>query len=203
MAKVLGYIRVSSDKQDSENQRQSILAFGHANRILVDEIIDITISSRKDMIQRRISELLMRLESGDTLIVSELSRLGRSIEEVIHIVNNLVASGIRIIAIKQGIDIKEHDMASKVMTTVFGLMAELERDLISSRTKMALAAKKAAGVQLGRPKGSISASKLDDRKETISELMRHRVAKSAIARMMNVSRSNLDGFIKSRNICAV
>ena len=200
---MLGYIRVSTDRQDCDNQRQAIFEYAHVNRLLVDDIVDITISSRKDMTQRRISEIMTRLESGDTLVIAELSRLGRSVEEVIHIVNSLVASRVRLIAVKQGIDIRgDHDMASKVITTVFGLLAELERDLISSRTRMALAARKAAGVKLGRPKGSTSASKLDDKQEAISELLRHKVAKSAIARMMKVSRSNLNEFIRSRNLAS-
>jgi len=93
-------------------------------------------------------------------------------------------------------------MSSKVITTIFGLLAELERDLISSRTKMALAARKAAGVKLGRPKGSISHSKLDEKKEVIAELLKHRVSRSAVARMMSVSRSNLADFIKTRQLTA-
>lgn len=201
MAKTLGYIRVSTDRQDCDNQRGVILEYAHTNRLLVDDIIDVTISSRKDMTQRRISELLARLESGDVLLVAELSRLGRSIEEVIHITNSLVRAGVRLVAIKQGVDIRgEHDMSSKVITAVFGLLAELERDLISSRTKAALAARKASGVKLGRPRGSISHSKLDEKREVIAELLRHRVSRSAVARMMAVSRSNLADFIKSRGL---
>lgn len=203
MAKTIGYIRVSTDKQDAENQRAAILDYAHSNRMLVDDIIAITISSRRDMKHRRIDELMERLEKGDVLIVAELSRLGRSIEEVIHIVNSLVSSGVRLIGIKQGIDIRgAHDMASKVIITVFGLLAELERDLISSRTKMALAARKACGIRLGRPPGRSSRSKLDGQLDTISELLRHQVSKSAIARMVGTSRSTLDDFIKSRRVVA-
>lgn len=196
----VGYIRVSTDKQDSENQRAAILEYAHSHRLLVDDIIDVTISSRKDMARRRIDELLTLLQPGDVLLVSELSRLGRSIEEVIHITNSLIASGVRLIAIKQCLDVREHDMSSKVVMTVFSLLAELERDLISTRTRMALAARKAAGVKLGRPKGSTSASKLDEKKDTVVELLKHKVAKAAVARMMKVSRSTLDEFIRSRKI---
>jgi DNA invertase Pin-like site-specific DNA recombinase len=102
-------------------------------------------SSRKNSKQRRVDELVEKLNDADTLIVTELSRLGRSTAEVITLINALIKRNIRVIIIKQNLDIKKHDMQSKVMITLFSLFGELERDLVSMRTKEALAAKKNAG----------------------------------------------------------
>src|SRR6266568_7071653 len=124
-------------------------------------VCPITMSSRKTRKQRRIEEVLQTLNDSDTLIVTELSRLGRSTAEVIALVNELVARDIRIIILKQNLDIRKHDMNSKIIITLFSLFAELERDLISSRTKEALVAKRLQGVQLGKPKGTIQKSQFD------------------------------------------
>ena len=142
MAKVTGYVRVSTVRQDADNQRHEILEYANKNHLHIDDFIEVEISSRRDKKQRRITELMEKLEPGDTLIVSELSRLGRSTSEVIDIVNELIAKEIKFIAIKQGLSISgQHDIQSKVMVTMFSLFAELERDIISERTKTALAAK--------------------------------------------------------------
>jgi DNA invertase Pin-like site-specific DNA recombinase len=172
MSKTLAYIRASTDKQDVQNQRLEILEHVHAKGIKVDEFISLTMSSRKDSKHRRLDELLEKLGAGDTLIVTELSRLGRSTGEVIMLINELVAHEIRIIILKQNLDIKQnHDMTSKVMVTLFSLFAELERDLISLRTKEALAAKKAQGVILGKRQGVIQESVYDKDRERIVELL--------------------------------
>ena len=201
--KTLAYIRVSTDRQDLKNQRLEILDYAHRNDFRIDEFIEIEISSRKSTKKRKIDELIERLRENDTLIVSELSRIGRSTAEVINTVNTLIEKHVRLIAIKQNLVVNDkHDIQSKVIITMFSLFAELERDLISQRTKQALEAKKALGVRLGRPKGSLGVSKIDDKKEEIQELLKHRVAKSAIARMLGVSRTTLIDFIKSRNLCS-
>lgn len=121
----------------------------------IDAFVEITISARKTSKQRRIEEVLHMLTNTDTLVVTELSRLGRSTAEVIALVNELVARTIRVIILKQNLDISQHDMTSKIVITLFSLFAELERDLISLRTKEALAAKKQQGVRLGKPKGTL------------------------------------------------
>lgn len=200
----IAYIRVSTDKQDLKNQRLEILEYAQRNGLTIDEFIEIEISSRKDKDKRRINELFGKLKDGDTLIVSELSRLGRSTVECINMVNTLIEMKVRFIALKQNININgKNDMQTKIMITMFGLFAELERDMISSRTIQALQAKKAQGVILGRPVGALGVSKLDEKKEQIEELLKHKVAKSAIARMLGVSRTTLIDFIKSRGIVAV
>jgi DNA invertase Pin-like site-specific DNA recombinase len=158
MGKTLAYLRASTDKQDTNNQKLEILEYARKQDLKIDDFIELTISSRKSPKQRRIEELTHRLDSSDTLIVTELSRLGRSTAEVIALINALVEKSIRVIILKQNLDIRQHDMNSKIIITLFG---ELERDLVSSRTKEALAAKKAQGQILGKPRGTIQKSKFD------------------------------------------
>ena len=202
--KVLGYIRVSTERQDINNQRMEILdEYGRKHDLKIKDFIEIEISSHKDKKQRRIEELLEKLSAGDILIISELSRLGRSTAEVIDIVNELIRLGISLVAIKQNLQIKEGkkmDMQTKVIVTMFSLFAELERDIISERTRQALQAKKAGGKKLGKPKGTIQASRLDEKQDAIREFLKHRVPKSAIAKMLGTSRTNLVNYIKTRNL---
>jgi len=201
IGKLIGYVRVSTARQDADNQRHEILEYANRHHLHVDEFIEIEISSRKDKKQRRIEELMSKLRPGDIIIVSELSRLGRSTSEVIDIVNGFIAREVKFIAIKQGIIISgQHDMQSKVIVTMFSLFAELERDIISQRTRTALAAKKASGKKLGKPEGTIQKSMLDQHQDQIKEFLRHGVSKSAIARMLGTSRSNLINYIKTRRL---
>ena len=199
--RTIAYIRVSTDSQDLNNQRYEILDYCQKNAMTVDDYIEVEVSSRKTLKHRRIEELLSKLNKGDTLIVSELSRLGRSLGEIIDIVKSLVEKHIDFIAIKQRIIINgKEDIQTKTMIALFGLLAELERDLISDRTKIGLAAKKARGIKLGRPKGSTGPSKLDKHEEKIKELLDYKTPKAVIARMLDVSRTTLIDFIKNRGL---
>jgi len=199
--RTIAYVRVSTDDQDVSKQRHEILEYAHQNKMTIDEFIMITVSSRKTAKDRRIEELMKKLVTGDTLIISELSRLGRSIPEVIGLVNCLVERNIRLIAIKQNIDLKgEHDTTSKVMVTIFSLLAELERDLVSQRTKAALAALKAQGKKLGRPVGTKGKSKLDGKEPEILAFLEKKVPVAAIARILDCSRVGLLNFMKNKNI---
>ena len=141
------------------------------------------------------------LQPGDRLLVSELSRLGRSLSQVIQIVETLVRRKIRFIAIKEAIEFEgKQDLRTKVMIALFGLFAEVERDLISERTKEGLAAAKAKGKLLGRPKGVLGTSRLDGKEQDIRALLDKDVSKSSIAKILNVSRSALYHFIETRKI---
>jgi DNA invertase Pin-like site-specific DNA recombinase len=173
MSQTIAYIRASTNAQDVKHQRHEILEYGHREGIQIDTFIEITISSRQSSRQRRIEELQERLEPGDTLLVTELSRLGRSTGEVILLINQLVAYGVIIVIIKQKLRLGEglQDITSKVMVTLLALFAEIERDFISLRTKEALAAKKAQGAILGKPKGTIQASMYDKDRPRIEELL--------------------------------
>ena len=201
MKKIVAYLRTSTDKQDLNNQKLEILEYARQNNLTVDEFIEIAVSSRRTSKQRRIDELLEKLNDSDTLIVTELSRLGRSTSEVIALVNGLVERNVRVIIIKQNLDIFKHDMSSKIIVTLFSLFAELERDLVSLRTKEALAAKKAQGVKLGKPKGTIQASKFDKDRERIEELLALGLSVRKIAKLLGYSNHiGLNTYVKKRGI---
>lgn len=201
MSKIIAYIRTSTDKQDLNNQKLEIFEFAKKNQFEVDDFIQMTISSRKTSKERRIDEMLSILSDADTLIVTELSRLGRSTAEVIGLVNELIKKQVRVIAIKQNLDIKQHDITSKVMITLFSLFSELERDLISLRTKEALANKKAQGVILGKPKGTIQNSKFDKNLDKIKELLALGLSARKIATFLGYTNHiALNTYIKKRNL---
>lgn len=166
----MAYIRVSTSQQDVNNQKLEIYEYARKKGLTIDDIIETKISSQKDRLKRRIDELLARLSEGDTIIITEISRLGRSTSEVIHLINEMIKRKIRIIAIKQGLDLNKHNLSSKIIVTIFSLLAELERDLVSLRTKEALHAKKLQGIKLGKPRGTIQKSKFDQDIDRIKEL---------------------------------
>lgn len=169
-----GYIRVSTDDQTNESQKNLISRYCMDTRMLVDEWIAIEKSSKKSTRERRIEELIQKLAPGDVVIISELSRLGRSIREVLHIIERIVnEKQCRIIMIKQNLDINSrntNNMTNKVLLTVFSMLAELERDFISERTKEGLHTLKAKGITLGKPRGIIQSSMYDNDKEKIFHL---------------------------------
>ena len=149
--KTVAYLRVSTRSQDLANQELAILEFSQKRQFPIDQFIESRISSRKSPLKRRIDEMLGTLQPGDRLLVSELSRLGRSLSQVIQIVETLLRRKIRFIAIKEAIEFDgKQDLRTKVMIALFGLFAEVERDLISERTKEGLAAAKAKG-ETARP----------------------------------------------------
>ncbi|MBU1862551.1 MAG: recombinase family protein [Candidatus Omnitrophica bacterium] len=201
MGKIVAYIRTSTDKQDLNNQKLQILEFAREKNLKINEFIKITISSGKTSKQRRIDELMQRLEDSDCLIVTELSRIGRSTAEVINLINELINRSIRVIVIKQNLDISKHDMMSKVMVTLFSLFSELERDLVSLRTKDALAAKKAQGIKLGKPIGTIQKSKFDKDIERIEELIGLGLSVRKIAKVLSYpNHISLNTYIRKRGI---
>jgi DNA invertase Pin-like site-specific DNA recombinase len=199
--KIIAYLRVSTSTQEINNQRLAILDYAHQHELRIDEFLEIRVSSRRSTKERGIDELLARLQAGDILLVSELSRLGRSLGQIIQIVDQLIKNQIRFRAIKENIWLDgQQDMQSKVMVTLFGLFAEIERDLISERTREGLIAAKAKGKMLGRPKGAFGQSKLDGKEAEIRGLLGKKVSKTSIAKILEVSRTTLQHFINSRNL---
>lgn len=202
MAKTVAYLRTSTNTQDLDTQKLQILEYAQKNNITINEFIETTISTRRNTQERRIDELIEKLNgSTDCLIVSELSRLGRSTSEVINLINCLMARHVRVVVIKQGLDISEHNMQSKVMITMLSLFGELERDMISLRTKEALASKKAQGIKLGRPKGSLSKSKFDQHIDKIKELLSYGLSARKMAKVLGYTNHiALTSYIKKRNL---
>lgn len=201
MGKIVAYLRASTDKQDLNHQKLELLEFARKKSLSIDEFIEITISSRKNSKQRRIDELLCMLNDGDILLVTELSRLGRSTAEVITIVNSLAKRNIRVIVLKQNLDISQQDINSKVTLTLFSLFSELERDLISLRTKEALASKKRQGQILGKPKGTIQKSKFDKHAEKIKELLDYGLSVRKISNVLEYTNHiALNTYINKRNL---
>ena len=197
---VFGYARVSTEDQELKNQKYEILNYAAKNDLNVTNWIEIKVSSRKSTKVRMIDALLEQLNDGDTLIVAELSRLGRSVGQISIIVNTLVETGVQLICIKENIKLNgTPDIQSKVMVTMFSLFAEIERDLISERTKAGLARAKAEGKLIGRPKG-LGKSRLDGKEEEIRELLKKGVSKASIAKIFECSWPCVSHFIKTRKL---
>jgi DNA invertase Pin-like site-specific DNA recombinase len=201
MSKTIAYLRASTNKQDIKNQKLEILEYARKKELKVDEFIEITISSKKTTKQRRVDEVMEKLIGYDTLIVTELSRLGRSTPEVITLINELLQKRVRVIICKQNLDMNQQDMNSKIIITLFSLFSELERDLISLRTKEALAAKKAQGIKLGKPKGTIQKSKFDKDADRIKELLGYGLSVRKISNVLGYTNHiGLNNYINKRYI---
>lgn len=196
---IYGYIRVSSDKQTVENQRFEINNFCQHQDISIDGWIEETISGTKNYDKRRLGVLLNKVQKDDIIICSELSRLGRSLFMIMEILSLCMKKECRVWTIKDSYRLGD-DIQSKVLAFAFGLSAEIERNLISQRTKEALARKKAEGVVLGRPKGRKTEKhkyKLSSKEVLIRELLDASVSKRQIAKICNVDRNTLDRYFNT------
>lgn len=194
---IYGYIRVSSDKQTVENQRFEITNFCRREGLQIDGWIEETISGTKSYTKRQLGRLLKRVRKGDLIICAELSRLGRNLFMIMEILNICMTRECRVWTIKDNYRLGD-DIQSKVLAFAFGLSAEIERNLISQRTKEALARRKAEGQKLGRIPGSRnSRHKLDNTDEKIKALLEQGMPKGRIARKLKVNRSTLYRHIKT------
>jgi DNA invertase Pin-like site-specific DNA recombinase len=197
---IYGYIRVSTDKQTVENQRYEINQFCERKVIGIDQWIEETISGSKKVKDRKLGKLLKRMKKDDILICSELSRLGRNLLMIMGILNECMNREIQVWTIKDHYRLGS-DINSKVLAFAFGLSAEIERNLISQRTKEALARKRAEGVILGRPKGSKSSkTKLSGQEKKIKQFLEKKVSYSAIGRVLGVHRLTVTSFVKQHNL---
>jgi len=195
-----GYLRVSTEKQTTDNQRFEILKFIDEKNWSIDEWVEETVSGNQSVKKRQLGQLLQKMETSDRLLVTELSRLGRSLMEVMSILHDCMERNIKVYTTKEGYELGDN-LSSKVLAFAFGLSAEIERNMISQRTKEALAKRKSEGKKLGRPKGSLSKStKLTGKDDEIKELLKHKVSVSAIARIMKVNRITLSNYIKTRHL---
>lgn len=192
----IGYIRVSSNKQTTEHQRFEIENFAAKEGIKIDEWVEETISSRKALNKRKLGELLEKLDDGDVMIACEISRLGRSLLEVMGILQTCLNKNCQVWTIKENYRLG-NDIQSKVLAFAFGLAAEIERKLISERTKSSLANIKASGKKLGRPfNAKTKILKLAKSQKRIQNLLSKGLSKSAIARTLSISRSTLVRYIQ-------
>jgi DNA invertase Pin-like site-specific DNA recombinase len=189
---------VSTDKQTVENQRFEIERFCEKNDLKIEKWIEETISGTKDPNKRLLGKLLKGIKQDDLIICSELSRLGRSLFMIMSILNHLMNIGARVWTIKDNYRLGDN-IQSKVLAFAFAISAEIERDLISQRTKEALARKKADGMILGRPVGKKSKTvKLSGKEQKIKELWSQHFSKSAIARKFGVHRMTVALFLREK-----
>jgi len=197
---IYAYIRVSTDKQSVENQRFEILKYADVQKITIDKWVEETVSSRRKLNDRLLGQTLEQLEESDILIVSELSRLGRNLMEVMSILHTCMDREVKVHTIKEQYELG-NNINSKVLAFAFSLSAEIERQLISQRTKEALARKKSEGMKLGRPKGSLSkVTKLTGKEEEIKMLLEKKISYSGIGRILGVNRLTVKHFVENRNL---
>jgi len=186
--KVIGYIRVSTDEQDLEKQKHLLLEYAQNKQLLINEFISVEVSSKESAKERRIDELFSILNKGDVLLVAELGRLGRNMLETLNIINEISKNGINIIFIRQP-ELSTVGPHAKLLLAIYSYFAEAEREYISMRTKQGLAAVKAKGKSLGRPKGSRNRDQLlEPYKEQIKNYLRMGLNLASIIRVINNQR---------------
>lgn len=170
---IYSYVRVSTADQSLQSQQSIINDYVVRNKLIIDETIEAHISSRKSPEARKIIDLISKLQSGDTLICSELSRLGRSLAETLQLVDQIKDKQVKLILIKNNlvIDTNSNDINTKIMLTVFSLIDDLSRTYISERTKAGLKALTDKGIKLGKPVGTVQLSMYDKDKDRILELV--------------------------------
>jgi len=195
-AKALAYLRVSTKEQNLEKNKAEILFLANDKNLGKVFFIAEKVSGRKNWRERWLGQIIEELEQGDTIIVNELSRIGRSMLEIMEVLQLALKKGIRIYAVKGGWQLDE-SLQSKIMALVFSMAAEIERDLIAQRTKEALAARKAKGLPLGRPKGP-GRSKLDPFWPEIQALLAQGSSQRYIADRYKTTPSNLNRWLKQK-----
>lgn len=195
---VYGYIRVSTDRQTVENQRFEIKRFCKENNLKVDKWISETISGTKSVDKRQLGKLLKGVRKDDIIICSEISRLGRSLFMIMSILNRCMEIGAKVWTIKDNYRLGD-DITSKVLAFAFGISAEIERKLISQRTKEALARKKSEGIKLGRPKGS-GKRILDGKEKQIKAMLSAGLTKVQVSKAYGVHVSTLHEFLTVKKL---
>lgn len=193
---IYGYLRVSTDKQSLENQKFEINRYCKRENISVDRWVTETISGTKNFEERKLGKMIKKLNKDDVLVCSEISRLGRNLFQIMMILNICMQKGIQVWTIKDNYRLGM-DIQSKVLAFAFGLLAEIERDLISQRTKEALARLKAEGKKLGREKGSLNRKhKLDGKQEEIKRMLSQKISQNKIAKLFGVSRLTMNKYVR-------
>jgi DNA invertase Pin-like site-specific DNA recombinase len=194
----IAYLRVSTGDQDLEKNKFEILQLANDKGLGKVHWVEETMSGRVVWNKRLIANILNQLQSGDHLIVSELSRLGRSMLECMEILSRAAQKGIHVYAVKGNWRL-DNSIQSKIVAMAFSMAAEIERDLISQRTKEALAARKQAGMVLGRPRG-VGKSKLDAYRLEIEALLKNGSTQTFIAKRYSTTKSNLSRWLKQHDL---
>jgi len=194
--KTIGYFKTSRDRHEVREQRQTIVEFAQREGIALSQFIETPAFGG----EKRIAQLIGHLDPGDTLIVSELIRIGRSVGQIVRTVDALIKAKIRFIAVKEGICLDKKNSQTQTMVRIFDLLARTDRQLVSMHTKEGLSTARGKGKKLGRPKGSVGMSKLDGKTEEIKRLLALGVSKGAIARIIGVERGTLNHFLISRGL---
>ena len=195
----VGYLRVSTTDQDLEKFKADILKFANDRDFGRVTFVEEKISGLKSWRKRKLNDLVNDMTAGDVLIVPELSRLGRSLRDVLDVLNELTEQEVNVYSVKENFQINGDDIQSKVMRTMFGLFGEIERDLISMRTREGLKAARAQGKILGRPPGP-GKSKLDQHRPEIVALLKTGSTKKYVAARFKTSAPNLWNWMRKNKI---
>lgn len=191
---ITGYLRVSTGKQHPANQQDEIRRFAESRNLTIDNWVTEVVSGRKKERDRKLGALLRRMKPGDTLIVTEVSRLSRTLTDVMAIMGRCLKKEINLYTTKEGYSF-DNSINSKVLCFAFGLVAEIERNLISMRTKEALALRKSEGIVLGRRKGSYTKFNiLVENRQKIIQMLNHNISIANICKHFNLSRDTFDKF---------
>lgn len=196
---VYGYLRVSTDKQDCDNQKIGVENLACRLNLLIERwIVDDGVSGTKEPEKRKLGKLLKKIKSGDIIICSELSRLGRKLFMIISILEHCMKVGAKVLTVKDGYELGDN-VQSKVLAFAFGLVAELEREMISKRTKEALQRIKSQGRSLGRPKGRKNRKHVwNGKEEQISRLLEQGIGKTKTARIIGIGVGSVYAFIEQQ-----
>jgi DNA invertase Pin-like site-specific DNA recombinase len=197
MSNVFVYLRVSTNQQDVDNQKHGVVAYCAQHGFLAPAFVEDTSSGKVTWRERPLGALIARCAAGDVIIVSEVSRLGRSTLQVLEIMKECGEKGLHLHAVKNNIKF-DGSMQAKVMATMFGLAAEIERDFISTRTKEALAKKKAEGVVLGRRPGPNKSLRLDKHADAIDGYLKIKLNKRAISKLIQCAPNTLNHWLSVR-----
>ena len=197
----IGFIRVSTIDQDTEKNKLDILQFSNSHKLGNVEFVEEKVSGTKDYKKRKLGALLDTMTKGDILIVPELSRIARSTIQILEVIQLTQDKGIILYSLKENFCNMDNSIASTVTKTIFALVAQIERELISLRTREALHARQITGVKLGRPQGK-GKSRLDEHTDDILRLIALRVPKTIIAKQYGCSIGNLYNFLNRLEECA-
>lgn len=193
---IYGYVRVSTDKQSTENQRFEIENYSKNMGFRIDRWVEETISGTTDVADRQLGRLVRQIRKGDTLITTELSRLGRNLMQVMSFLHQCMEKDIIVLTVKERYELG-NNINSKILAFAFSLSAEIERNLISQRTREALARKRVEGIKLGRPKGKkISQNKLAGKDSMIRKMISENYSMNEISEYFGVNRQTLRDFLR-------